>query len=100
MLDQSRFQSTAIRHLTTMRAAPDPLYVGADREPSARGEVLRFLSHELGVPPPPGSAGRHGTPTGKRCRNNRLAATGFTYRYPTFREGDRALLEGSGARHR
>jgi hypothetical protein len=28
----------------------------------------------------------------KRCRNDRLLASGYSFRYPTFREGYSALL--------
>jgi hypothetical protein len=30
----------------------------------------------------------------KRCRNDRLLASGYIFRYPSFREGYRAVIEG------
>jgi hypothetical protein len=30
---------------------------------------------------------------GKRCRNARLLGSGYTFRYPTFREGYSAILK-------
>jgi nucleoside-diphosphate-sugar epimerase len=97
--------AAAIVHLTTAVQDPAPVYVGVDHDPADRGEVLRFLAGELGLPPPPpedpdrdaaGGARRGGD---KRCRNDRLRATGFTFRFPTYREGYRALLRGEGTRH-
>ncbi|HSK40645.1 MAG TPA: hypothetical protein VK943_12840, partial [Arenibaculum sp.] len=35
----------------------------------------------------------------KRCSNALLRSTGFEFRYPTFREGYRAILAGAGVRH-
>lgn len=91
--------AAAIVHLTTMRQASAPLYLGVDHSPAERGEVLRFLADELSAPHPPvGTA----TPTrggDKRCRNDRLCATGFRFAYPSYREGYRAVLSGRGVRH-
>lgn len=75
----------------------DPLYVGVDDEPADEAEVLRWLAQRLGVPPPPvaaeGEAGGRGG--NKRCRNARLRATGYRFRYPTFREGYGALIDAT-----
>jgi nucleoside-diphosphate-sugar epimerase len=91
--------AAAIVHLTTAAEAPEPLYLGVDSEPAELGEVLRFLAAELGVPEPPTgplAASRGGD---KRCSSRRLTDTGFTFRYPSFREGYRAVLAGEGVRH-
>jgi nucleoside-diphosphate-sugar epimerase len=91
----------AIVHLLTRVDAPAPCYVGVDHAPVDRGEVLRFLADELGLPHPPvASEERTRTRGGdKRCRNARLVGTGFGFRYPTYREGYRAVLRGDGIRH-
>jgi nucleoside-diphosphate-sugar epimerase len=91
----------AIVHLLTRVEAPDRCYVGVDHAPVERGEVLRFLADELGLPHPPlASEERTRTRGGdKRCRNDRLVGTGFGFRYPTYREGYRAVLRGDGIRH-
>jgi nucleoside-diphosphate-sugar epimerase len=89
----------AIAHLLALDA-PDPLYIGVDDEPAELAEVLAFLAERLSVPPPPlepesaagGPIRERGT---KRCSNRRLRASGFRLRYPTFREGYGALLEGA-----
>lgn len=83
----------ALHHLLGL-GQPAPLYLGVDHEPAAEAEVLQWLAQRLGVslspgaePPPPGLRPR----SNKRCRNARLLSSGFTFRYPTFREGYAAL---------
>jgi nucleoside-diphosphate-sugar epimerase len=96
--------AAAIVHLLGAVARPAPCYVGVDHEPADRGDVLRFLADELGVPPPSRRAGDVAGPGrrrggDKRCRNERLLTTGFRFTYPTYREGYRAVLRGDGVRH-
>ena len=47
--------------------------------------------------PPSGSGrmadGRRRSPSNKRCRSDRLASSGYAFRYPTFREGFGTLLD-------
>ncbi|MFC9351435.1 SDR family oxidoreductase [Arthrobacter sp. NPDC057013] len=89
----------AIVHLLTMPDALRPVYLGVDSDPAELGDVLRFLAAELGLDvPPPGSLGdaRGGN---KRCSNALLRGTGFSYKYPSFREGYRDILAGVGVRH-
>jgi nucleoside-diphosphate-sugar epimerase len=96
--------AAAIVHLLTEVEAPDEVYVGVDRDQAQLAEVQRFLAAELGVPEPPlaeGSEDGSGRRSGaKRCRGDRLLATGFELRYPTYREGYRSILAGEGVRHR
>lgn len=80
----------AARALTHLATGPRPahrLYLGVDSEPVARGELLHHLAAQLGVPAPPPPGEPLPRPTGKRCCNRRLTSTGFTFTYPTFREG-------------
>ena len=85
----------ALRHLM-MLPSPDPIYLGVDHEPTTLAVLLDWLADALGVPPtrPSESASartpRH--PANKRCRNAKLVASGYAFRYPTFREGYTALL--------
>ncbi|WP_285062289.1 NAD-dependent epimerase/dehydratase family protein [Frigoribacterium sp. ME-P-080] len=92
--------AAAIVHLTTTSAPTDVLYVGVDDEPSRLDDVLAFVADELGSPVPP-SAPPRGRQAGgdKRLSNARLRGTGFTFEYPTFREGYRAVIAGEGVRH-
>ncbi len=89
----------AIVHLITSVAEPAPIYLGVDHAPVDRGEVLRFLAAELGLPTPPTGPVERRRGGDKRCRNDRLVATGFDLAYPTYREGYRAVLAGVGTRH-
>ncbi len=89
----------AVVHLLTGVAGPRPVYLGVDHDPADRGEVLRFLADELGVAPPPAGPAERGRGGNKRCRHDRLVASGFAFTYPTYREGYRAILAGEGVRH-
>lgn len=87
----------ALRHLAKL-AAPDDLYLGVDSEPAEEGEVLAWLAGALGAPAPrkvraselPERSGN------KRCKNDRLLASGYKFRHPSFREGYRPLIAGLG----
>ena len=91
--------AAAIVHLMTQVPEPEPLYVGVDDEPVDLAEVLRFLAAELDreLPAPQETASSRGGD--RRLSNRRLRGTGFEFAYPTFREGYRAVLAGSGVRH-
>ncbi|TFB90430.1 NAD-dependent epimerase/dehydratase family protein [Cryobacterium algoricola] len=112
--------AAAIVHLMTMAGEPASLYLGVDSAPVPRGDVLGFLAAELGVPDPGAGAsasataadggtpaatvtapGRAAGPRGgdKVCSNALLLASGFSFEYPGYREGYRAILAGTGIRH-
>jgi hypothetical protein len=88
----------ALQHLMTL-PQPDAVYLGVDHEPADYCDVLRWLAVQLGAPPPQveamsgGDGRRHRT--NKRCRNAKLVASGYVFRYPTYREGYTALLGAS-----
>jgi nucleoside-diphosphate-sugar epimerase len=91
--------AAAIVHLATSDD-PAPTYLGTDDEPVRLDDVLRFLADELDVPAPEsGPAADRQAGGDKRLSNALLRSTGFSFRYPTFREGYRAVLAGEGARH-
>jgi nucleoside-diphosphate-sugar epimerase len=82
--------------------APRRLYLAVDDEPVDRATLLLELAGMIGAPPPPSGPAEPGRGGNKRCSNRRLKAAGFRFRYPTFREGYRALagelgLLGGGA---
>ena len=85
-----------LRHLMQLEA-PEPLYLGVDGEPADEAAVLRWLAGVLGAPEPrvvaaalrPRARERRSS---KRCRNDRLLASGYRFLYPSFREGYRAIL--------
>jgi nucleoside-diphosphate-sugar epimerase len=73
----------------------EDLLVLSDNEPAPQQEVTRFLAARLGVPEPPHASVEPGARGGhKRCRNERLAATGYRLLFPTYREGYGAMLSG------
>ncbi|MDG4548850.1 MAG: SDR family oxidoreductase [Candidatus Contendobacter sp.] len=84
---------------------PAPLYLAVDDDPAPLGEVLSWLATRLGVPEPPLAVTpplKPGAEAGdsmlrmrasKRCRNARLRASGFQFRYPGYRDGYATLLQ-------
>jgi nucleoside-diphosphate-sugar epimerase len=84
-----------LRHLMQLEA-PEPLYLGVDGEPADEAAVLRWLAGALGAPEPRVAAAGAPVPrerrSSKRCRNDRLLASGYRFLYPSFREGYRAIL--------
>jgi nucleoside-diphosphate-sugar epimerase len=86
-------------HLALREDAPEPLYLGVDSTPVPAAEVLTFLAAELGLPEPEivETGSRRGG--NKRISNQRILDTGFSFRYPSYREGYRAVLAGEATRH-
>ena len=86
-----------LRHLMQL---PDPeaLYLAVDDEPATEQTVMEWIAGVCGSPPPRPAlaeerrARRFGS--NKRCSNERLRASGYTLRYPTFREGYGSLIKG------
>jgi nucleoside-diphosphate-sugar epimerase len=73
--------------------ALDDVYIGVDDEPAALADVVGWLREYLGVTEwaDNDSVRRTGS---KRCSNARARALGWTPKYPSFREGYAAILEG------
>lgn len=84
--------AAALVHLAFLDE-PAPVYIGSDVSPSDRREVLTWLAERLGAPPPQDGAGERSRGGNKRCSSALLRATGFTFSYPSYREGYTALLE-------
>ena len=87
----------ALFHLGSLRS-PDTLYLGCDDMPAPRNEVVTWLADRMEVPMPTRIVThQEGTRerTNKRCRNDKLRATGFQFLYPTYKEGYASLLENS-----
>jgi nucleoside-diphosphate-sugar epimerase len=88
-----------LRHLMALDDAA-PLYAAADDEPADLASVLRWIAQRLGVPPPRvevvETSARYGRTSNKRVRNGRLLASGYRFRYPTFREGYGELIARDG----
>lgn len=91
-----------LRHLL-FHPSPDPLYLGVDDESAEEATLFAWLAKELGVDEPDSpelSDGAEGEAEqkprravgSKRCSNRRLRESGYTFRYPTYREGYGALI--------
>ena len=76
------------------------VYLGVDRDPAPYCEVLRWIADQLDVPPPEtgddGSLERRRR-SNKRCRSDRIVEAGYTFRYPSYRDGYGELLTGPEA---
>jgi len=82
----------AIHHLMVSQV-PESLYLVVDHDPAERCVVLRWLAQKLRVPEPRViETALPENRTSKRCKNRRLVASGYNFRYPTFREGYEAVL--------
>jgi len=66
---------------------PDPLYLASDHEPVDRAEVLGWIANELGRPLVESALPVRRPGSNKRCRNQRLLDSGYTFTYPSYREG-------------
>jgi hypothetical protein len=79
-----------LAHLMSKSPEHD-LYLGVDCEPADEADVLDFLAGELGVAPPRERAADEDPPKrragSKRCRNDRIRAEGYRFRYPSYRDG-------------
>jgi nucleoside-diphosphate-sugar epimerase len=92
--------AAALAHLAALQDAA-PCYVGVDCEPARESDVLAWLAQRIGVTRAPTDADA-GTSVrrargSKRCRNTLLLASGYRFRYPTYKEGYAALLGAEGA---
>jgi nucleoside-diphosphate-sugar epimerase len=87
----------AILHLIKTGRAPGTLIL-SDDEPASQREVTTFIATLLGLPPPLPAAAPPDPPArggDKRCKNEKLIATGYQLLYPTYREGYSSML-GAG----
>ncbi len=73
------------------RAEPGTLAVGVDNLPVRQSEFCAWLGAKLKMKRREIVIGEI-KPEGKRCRNTRLKQLGFSFKYPTFREGYTDLL--------
>jgi nucleoside-diphosphate-sugar epimerase len=73
---------------------PHRCYIGVDDDPAPLSEVYTWIARRLGVPAPPASTepDPRGRGAFKRCLNARLRASGYSFLFPSYREGYGALL--------
>jgi len=87
----------ALRHVLTLAEAAD-LYLCVDREPAELCNIYRWLALRLRASGPrvttDAADARKRTRSNKRCSSARLAASGYEFHYPTYREGLEAIIAG------
>ena len=89
----------ALRHLLTLDD-PASVYNGVDGEGAPLRQVYSWVADRAGVPDPcqdvapddTRTEGRRGT--NKRVSNERLLESGYSFRYPSFRDGYAELIPG------
>lgn len=87
----------AARHLLRL-PDPAPVYIGVDRDPAPLRAVYAWIADRAGVPDPcedAGASGRGGEGrrgTNKRCSSRRLVDAGYTFHYPSYRDGYPPLI--------
>jgi len=74
------------------RSKAGSVYAGVDDEPVRQSEFFGWLTSKLGVKSPDSQTDGQKV-GGKRIRNAKLKSLGFSFKYPTFREGYEALFE-------
>jgi nucleoside-diphosphate-sugar epimerase len=86
----------ALRHVMYLAHA-HPIYLATDNCPADRSDVIRWLAETLGVEQPrsipPIEAPKRLRGSNKRCVNDRLRMSGYTFRYPTYKEGYMSLIK-------
>lgn len=82
----------SLLHLLEMER-PESVYLGVDGDPADRNEVIRWICQRTGASLSEVDPESTCRPTGKRCLNDRLRASGFEFSIPTFREGYGAMLD-------
>jgi nucleoside-diphosphate-sugar epimerase len=65
-------------------------YLASDDDPAPMWEVMNWLAKNLHCPPP---TVKDGTVMNKRCSNARLKALGYRFKYPSYKDGYRKLID-------
>lgn len=74
-----------------------PIYVGVDDRPTPLCTVYREVARMLDAPEPEVDPTRGRDRSNKRCSNRGLRESGFTFQYPSFREGYGAMIASGEA---
>ena len=86
----------ALYHLMS-RPALNQTLLGVDEDPASQQDVYTWLCSQLNQRPPTPKTAVSTLPGArasgnKRCDSSRLRATGYKFKYPSFREGYLPLL--------
>ena len=88
----------SICHLINL-SNPKSLYIGADNNPTPLDVIYSWIANKTGRKDPCESttsdlvADRKPIKTNKRCSNQRLVESGYTFQYPSYREGYTPLIQ-------
>ncbi|MDR5902563.1 MULTISPECIES: SDR family oxidoreductase [Halomonas] len=76
--------------------AVDELYLATDSEPAPLHDVMAWLAKQLKVEATETIQSPLRRRASKRCSNTRLLESGYTFQYPSFREGYAQVLREGG----
>jgi len=88
-----------IAHLAQLALDGKPLesiYLASDGDSAPLHEVMAWIAKRLEVETPEVIQSPLRRRSSKRCNNQRLLDSGYTFRYPTFREGYEDVLQQGG----
>ncbi|WP_110693481.1 SDR family oxidoreductase [Salinicola halophyticus] len=74
----------------------EPIYLASDCDSAPLHEVMAWIAQRLKVETPDVIQSPLRRRSSKRCNNQRLLDSGYTFRYPTFREGYEDVLQQGG----
>ncbi|SMF14489.1 SDR family oxidoreductase [Pseudobacteriovorax antillogorgiicola] len=83
----------ALLHLRQDQLAPG-IYNGVDSEPADKNQMIRWACDQWQIPLPDKS--EEDLPQNKRVSNGKLLNSGFSFLYPSFREGYSELIQDEG----
>lgn len=87
-----------VRHLVSRLHGNQPIadcYLASDCEPVRQGDLVRWIRSQVPCQEPGPDARTLGRAGSKRCDNGRLLASGYRFRFPSFREGYAEMLAES-----
>ncbi|MGO1750661.1 MAG: NAD-dependent epimerase/dehydratase family protein [Marinobacter sp.] len=88
--------AAVVNYLNGLALSGKPLdncYIASDCEPVRLDEVVDWVRQQVPCAEPVAEARKGGRAGSKRCNNQRLLQTGFSFRYPDFRAGYREMIE-------
>lgn len=83
----------AARAAMHLLSAEPGIYVGVDEAQAPLAEVQEWIAERAGVPVPPLAEEKSQRRSQKRCDGSKLRRSGFTFTYPTFREGYAPIVD-------
>jgi nucleoside-diphosphate-sugar epimerase len=62
-------------------------YLVSDNDPAPKWEVVNWVAEQTGLPSPEKEICDASAGQGKRCSNQRIREAGYSFKYPSYREG-------------